>query len=361
MADSVISSGDSDDGPLFMGTTSKEVAAPAVESDSSDSGLLIVGATPAPGSSKTAVADSDEEDEELLAVAAAGLARPAEAVAMAASTTTNSTRYKWPKPSDIFKGQPDEKLYAIVKQALVERPWSSKSQTKAWDIIVGNLRLHHSHVFNLGISGSQASVKFNMIMKETKRWSDSAPFRSGGDDESENSFVQACKEIVELRDSWKALEDEKKCATAASKEKDKKAAEVMRRASIGNFTRDDVLNLKRDETPTSRGSTPTPSSAFRTLSSVSDLMASSAESLSDHRAAVHQRNEEKAQRKKQKLVLAEKRLEEERIQSAQKLALEEKRFEEERTQAAHARALELRKMELEEQKWAFMMNNQKKE
>jgi hypothetical protein len=106
----------------------------------------------------------------------------------------------------------------------------------------------------------------------------------------------------------------------------------------------------------------TPTSTFRTISSVSDLMASSAESLNDHRAAIHQKNEEKAQRKKQKLVLAEKRLKEESIQSAQKLALEEKRFEEERTQATHARALELRKMELEEQKWAFMMNsNQKKE
>lgn len=363
MADSVVSSGgDSDDGPLFVCTTSKEVATlPAVDSDdSNDSGLLIVGATPtpAPGSSKTAVADSDEEDEELLAVAAVGLARPAEAVARAASTT-NSIRYKWPKPSDIFKGQPDEKLYAIVKQALVERPWSSKSQTKAWDIIAGNLRSHHSHVFNLGISGTQASAKFNMIMKETKRWSDSAPFCSGGDNESENSFVQACEEIVELRDSWKALEDDKKSATAASKEKDKKAAEVMRRASIGNFTRDNLLNLKRDET-SPRVSTPTPSSAFRTISSVNDLMASSAESLSDHRAAIHQRNEEKAERKKQKLVLAEKRLEEESAQSAQKLALEEKRFEEERTQAAHARALELRKMELEEKKWTFMLNNQKK-
>jgi hypothetical protein len=323
-----------------------------------------MGTAPAPGSSETVVADSDEEDEELLAVAAAGLAHPEEAVGMA----TASTRYKWPKPSDIFKGQPDDKLYAIVKQAIVERPWSSKSQTKAWDIIVGNLTLHHSHVFNLGISGSQAYVKFNMIIKETKRWSDSAPFRSGGDNESENSFVQACEEIVELRDSWKSLEDDKKGATAASKEKDKKSAEVMRRASIGNFTRDDLLNLKCDET--SRLSTPvmldgrrsTPTSTFRTISSVSDLMASSAESLNDHRAAIHQKNEEKAQRKKQKLVLAEKCLKEESIQSAQKLALEEKRFEEERTQATHARALELRKMELEEQKWAFMMNsNQKKE
>jgi hypothetical protein len=218
MADSVVSSGNSDDGPLFVGTTSNGVAAPAVDSDSNDSGLVIVGTTPAPGSSEMAVADSDKEDEELLAVTAAGLARPAEAVAMAAS----STWYKWPKPSNIFKGQPDEKLYAIVKQALVEQPWSPKLQTKAWDIITGNLTLHHLHVFNLGIPGSQASVKFNMIIKETKRWSDSALFCSGGDNESENSFVQACKEIVKLlRDSWKALKDDKKVTTAASKEKEK--------------------------------------------------------------------------------------------------------------------------------------------
>jgi hypothetical protein len=166
------------------------------------------------------VTDLDEEDEELLAVAAAGLARLAETVAMAGSTT-NSTWYKWPKPSDIFKGQPDEKVYVIVKQALVEQPWSSKLQTKAWDIIVSNLTLHHSHVFNLGISGSQASVKFNMIIKETKRWSDSALFHSRGDNKSENSFVQACKEIVELKDSWKALEDDKRVRQQLPKKKTK--------------------------------------------------------------------------------------------------------------------------------------------
>jgi hypothetical protein len=62
----------------------------------------------------------------------------------------------------------------------------------------------------------------------------------------------------------------------------------MRRASIQNFTRDDLLNLKRDETSQvstqvmSDGQQSTPSSAFHTLSSVSDLMASSAKSLSDH-------------------------------------------------------------------------------
>jgi hypothetical protein len=194
-----------------------------------------------------------------------------------------------------------------VKQAMVDAPWSTKGQTKAWELIARNLTENYSDLFNCGISGNQASIKFAMVLKATKKWSDSAPFRSGGDNESENSFVQACEEVLELRDAWKALEDDKKCATAASKEKDKKDAEVMRRASIGNLTRDDLLTLKRSD---SRGSTPvisdgrsTPSSAFRTISSVNELMASSAESLSDHRAAIKEKKEEKAQRKKQKMVL----------------------------------------------------------
>jgi hypothetical protein len=114
--------------------------------------------------------------------------------------------------------------------------------------------------------------------------------------------------------------------------------------------------LKKDD---SRASTPvmssndgrsTPSSNFRTISSINELMAASADLLSDHRAAMNLRNQEKAQRKKQKLDMAEKRLGEERIQ------------------AAHARSMELRRIELDEQRmadekarWAFLMNNQKKE
>jgi hypothetical protein len=63
-----------------------------------------------------------------------------------------------------------------------------------------------------------------------------APFSSGGDNETKNSFVQACEEILELYETWKTLEGGKKVATAASKEKDKKDAAVMRRASVASLT-----------------------------------------------------------------------------------------------------------------------------
>jgi hypothetical protein len=84
MADSVVSSGDSDDGVAILGTTpasSKKVAALAVDIDSDDDGLFIVGTTSAPASSETVAADSDEDDEELSAAAATGLARPTGALA----------------------------------------------------------------------------------------------------------------------------------------------------------------------------------------------------------------------------------------------------------------------------------------
>jgi hypothetical protein len=217
--------------------------ADSVSSGDSNDGLVIVGTTPA-SSEKVATVpacyESDlDEDEELVAVTAIGLARPtAEGAPVLATGAT--TWYKWPKPTEIFKGNPDEKLYAIVKQALANTPWSSKSQTKAWDEIAANLSTYYPDIFTVRISGIQAHLKFKIILKETKNWSLAAPFRSGGDNETKNSFMQACEEVLELYETWKALEGGKIVATAALKEKDKKDAEVMRRASVGSLTRDEI-------------------------------------------------------------------------------------------------------------------------
>jgi hypothetical protein len=83
----------------------------------------------------------DEDKKELVAVTAVGLARPTAKGAPVLATGA-TTRYKWPKPTKIFKGNPDEKLYAIVKQALANTPWSSKLQTKA---CLGCDRSEHIH------------------------------------------------------------------------------------------------------------------------------------------------------------------------------------------------------------------------
>lgn len=83
---------------------------------------------------------------------------------------------------------------------------------------------------------------------------------------------------------------------------------------------------------------------------------------------MNSRNLEKAERKKQKLDLARDRLEEEKKQAAHARSME-------LDTAAHARSMELRRVELDEQRmaldrqradeekqrWAFIMNNQKKE
>jgi hypothetical protein len=104
--------------------------ADSVSSGDSDDGLVIVGTTPASSKKVAAVPASyesnlDGDKELLVAVTAVGLARPtAEGAPVLATSAT--TRYKWSKPTEIFKGNPDEKLYAIVKQALANMPWSSK-------------------------------------------------------------------------------------------------------------------------------------------------------------------------------------------------------------------------------------------
>ena len=318
-----------------------------------------VAAPPADGLTEE-VPPSDAE-----AVAVAPTAADEVAVAPSGATTAC---YKWPKASDIFKGEPDQKLLAIVNQAIAERPWESKSQGKAWDMIAANLSAHYKDIFPFGISGNQALLKFKMILSETKKWNSSAPFRSGGDNEAHNSFVQACEDAEGLYQGWKDIEGDKKAAAAASKDKDKMAAEAIRRASIGKMTRKDLLaQLRNDEssrsssrsvTPVNNDGRSTPSSSIRTtIHSINDVMESSVDKLSKHQEAMERRNEERAIRKKQKLDLAKARLEEERIQ------------------AAHVRSMEVRCMELEEQRmaldrewadeekaqWTFFMNNQKKE
>jgi hypothetical protein len=75
------------------------------------------------------------------------------AVEMGMSTTC----YKGPKPAEVFLGAPDDKLSTIVNHAIVDRPWSAKLATKAWDVIATNLSINHPDIFQMGISGMPAS------------------------------------------------------------------------------------------------------------------------------------------------------------------------------------------------------------
>ena len=69
-----------------------------------------------------------------------------------------------------------------------------------------------------------------MVLAATKERIESAAFCSGNDDESENDFIKACEDAYTLYSDWKALEGDKKVSAVDLKDKDKKAAEMMRRA-----------------------------------------------------------------------------------------------------------------------------------
>jgi antibiotic biosynthesis monooxygenase (ABM) superfamily enzyme len=82
----------------------------------------------------------------------------------------------------------------IVTHAIVEKPWAAKSSTKAWEKAAEELSTKYPGFFTSGISGPQASAKFKMVLAATKERIESAAFRSGDDDESENDFVKTCED-----------------------------------------------------------------------------------------------------------------------------------------------------------------------
>jgi len=185
-----------------------------------------------------------------------------------------------------------------------------------------------------------------MVLAATKERIESAAFRSGNDDESENDFIKACEDAYSLHSDWKALEGDKKVSAVDLKDKDKKAAEMIRRASMGDLTREELLNLNKKDsrsTPSSNDGRSTPASSYGNLSSITQIMEGWADALRDHQTTMRVRLEAKLEAKRQK---SEARQE----WKKQKLILEKVKFEEKQTQAAHARSIKSRRMELEEKK-----------
>jgi hypothetical protein len=152
-----------------------------------------------------------------------------------------------------------------VKHAIVETPWTAKSSTKAWDTMAYNISTNYPDIFTSGISGNQASLRFQKVLAETKKRSAEAPYRCGNDDEPENDFIKACEDAYTLYSDWKALEGDKKVSAVDLKDKDKKAAEAIRRASIGTLSREDLLKLRKKDsrsTPVSNDGRSTPASSY---------------------------------------------------------------------------------------------------
>jgi hypothetical protein len=196
---------------------------------------------------------------------------------------TNTIRIKWSVAQRTFKegagtrisfpfiDEKDVKDSELLKAVLELTPYAAGfgKKEEEWAKVAAQLQTAVSStglpVFGTSISGKMCKDRFKNLMDAAKARQANAPFNSGGDDESVDEFVVLLEDSFER---FSGFADVKKAATAkatSAVKSDREGAEALRRSSMGEMTRDELLALggKADRKPSgSRSTTPVPPSGI---------------------------------------------------------------------------------------------------
>ena len=199
-----------------------------------------------------------------------------------------------------------------VRHLIVDEPYLSKygDVSKAWSDCANNINADDEsgkgdRIFFPPITNKTLKNRFDAYMKFASTNKANVPFRSGCDDEEEPCEIQAG--IEEMHEKYVAFMDEKeseKVTVVSKKKNEARAADIIRRASLGNKPTDEEL----DEIGYDRNSK-RKKPRVSSMSSMSDGGGGGVSSLQD---ALDKRNDialMKEENKKRKLLLYEKKIE----------------------------------------------------
>jgi hypothetical protein len=205
----------------------------------------------------------------------------------------------------------------VVRNLLVETPFmaSHGQAVKAWSdaAIIINRELCPKTgelIFFPPITGPMLKTRFDAYMKFVNENNKAVPFNTGGDDEaSPGEIQQGIEDMHERYTSWLETKDKNKNNIIASQKSEKKAAEIIRRASLGEKPTEEDL----EQTPAyMRGREKKSSSGSSGGSNYMRPSTATAESISSLQDALISRNQAtvmKEENKKRRLELYQKRME----------------------------------------------------
>ena len=279
------------------------------------------------------------------------------------------------KKSFPFLKQKDPRDYEIFKQlnAMDTPPWLEKGGvTAAWEKIAktvssDEIRDHETgkKLFPNGISGKMLKERFDKIASEMKKWIDSAPWRSGNDNEESNQddFVGLVEEVLSLYYDFCLEKEGKTKAAAAEKEQTAAFAKAMRDAAIGEMTAAEVRAIVSgagrngqgagSAKGSDRSATPSPSPRNNFLGTLD-------KSFQDHSDQIKLLGETQKLKAEQKLKAHELKREKLQLES-QKLKLERDRFEAQQQLDRDRFEAEQRRIEAQERQQSAVLDAQQRQ
>jgi hypothetical protein len=219
----------------------------------------------------------------------------------------------------------------ISKVLIVQCPYKSKhgNKTGAWEHAARDLsRLQDggSAIFTNGITAKQLKDRFMKLMDFVKQFYGQIFFRSGEDDEeAPGELLQLLEDLYEEYSSF--VQDEILCSakTAKARAEDRKKAEVLRLASLGELN-SESRELVREARESSNKAPKTPPNgqyASTPSSGESELIRKYNERMSERVVMRKAREERKRKKLDDEREIAEQKLNVER----ERIAYDKKRFE----------------------------------
>lgn len=266
-----------------------------------------------------------------------------------AKKSTKQVRNQWPKidkhmladgkkvtSHPFLEDENNHMDKVVVRHLIVEQPFlaSHGSTVAAWTEAAAkmNMELHPEtgdKIFFPPLSGASLKARFDAYMKFAKSNQNEVPFNSGGDDEeAPNEIQQGIEDLFSVLESFKAQNDMSKKKAASNKKGDMAAAEMIRRASLGEKLGDEDFaktpacadRHKKKKKDGSGGSGGSGGSSMNPPSSTTTM------SLEETLSARNQVSLAKEENKKRKLEVMEKKiaLEEQKLEA--QVALEKQRL-----------------------------------
>ena len=249
-----------------------------------------------------------------------------------------------------FLKEKDARDYEIFKQlnAMDTPPWLEKGGvTAAWEKLAKTLSSDETvdpdsgnKLFPNGISGKMLKERFDRIASEMKKWIDSAPWRSGTDNEDSNQddFVGLVEEVLSLYYDFCIEKEGKTKAAATEKEETAAFAKAMHDAAVGDKTAAEIRAIVAssksgkgsgsNQGADTRNTTPSPSPRNSYLGNLDRAFQDSTQQLTDLGEMKKLKIEQKL--KAQEMKQEKLQLEREKFQAQHQL--ERDRFEAEQRQ-----------------------------
>jgi hypothetical protein len=140
-----------------------------------------------------------------------------------------------------FLANTNVKDVMLTRQLIVQKPYSAEYGTKQknWDDFAKRLNeevgLHgQSDIFGCVLTAKNCQARFAQLIDFAKKYSAHVPFRSGDDSEPPpTELLTAIEDIYEDFSSQQNIKQLSKNDTLVGKERDKAAAEILRRSALG--------------------------------------------------------------------------------------------------------------------------------